>query len=72
MNRIVIVLALVIAVPLVGLFSSGYAKGGFEREFRHDLEQAAVTQPKAATLVERGFTFSEYCADVAANNNAAL
>lgn len=71
MNRILIVLALVIAVPLAGILSAGYGKRGFEREFQRDIERAAATQPDAAKLLERGLSFGEYCRDVSANNDAA-
>lgn len=71
MNRIFVALALVMAIPMIGLVSGGYAKHKYERIFSTALERSVDHDEAARELHARNYTFANYCADMRRSTNAA-
>lgn len=70
MGRILMILAMVVAVPVVGMLSGGYAKRSFEKEFHQELTKAATANEDARKALDGGLTLAEHCKDVLADAEA--
>lgn len=67
MPRLVLAIILVVAIPLLGLFTSQVAQSRMERNFQKEIAAAAVKEPEAAKVLERGLSFRDFCSEISQN-----